>query len=538
MTHRRLQALICVVVALTIFCSLAFSAEIPTLAQKDGRYALMVDGAPFLMLGGQVNNSSAWPAMLPQVWTAIDYIHANTVEVPVYWEQIEAKQGQFDFSVVDTLIKQAREHNVRLVLLWFGSSKNAGMHYAPEWVKTDQRTYPRMMNAKREPMDIISPLGQASLEADKKAFVALMRHLKQVDSDQHTVIMVQVENETGSYGTPRDFSPIAQKAFESPIPKGFAAAMRKSAGSWQQAFGPDADEAFAAYYMARFVDEVAAAGKAEYPLPMYVNAALRDPEDANARPGATYPSGGPSHNVIDIWKAVAKHIDLLAPDIYLSGDSKYVKVLDLYSRPDNALFIPETSNKPENAKFFFSALDKGAIGFSPFGIDRTGYLNAPLGADDVSDKGLEPFAANYRLLGPMQREIARLNFEGKLRAVAEQKGKPSQTFEFGRWQVKVSYGLPQFGFGNNPPGNPNSDGRALIAQLGADEFLVTGINARVDFEVPPSVTGQHMDYLRVEEGQYKDGQWQFKRIWNGDQTDWGLNFKQIPHVLRIKLMTY
>jgi beta-galactosidase GanA len=103
--------------------------------KKDGRYALFVDDAPYLMLGGQVHNSSAWPAMLGKVWPAMEYLHVNTVEIPVYWEQIEPRQGQFDYSLVDALLAQAREHNLRLVLLWFGTWRNGSQHYMPEWMK-------------------------------------------------------------------------------------------------------------------------------------------------------------------------------------------------------------------------------------------------------------------------------------------------------------------------------------------------------------------------------------------------------------------
>ena len=531
--HRHMFALLGVLV----FSCLATSAEIPKVVQKDGRYALLVDGQPYLMLGAQIHNSSAWPRMLPQVWDAVKFISANTVEAPIYWEQLEPKPGQFDFTNVDTLVRQARENNVRLVLLWFGTWKNGAMHYTPEWIKTDTVRYPRIINANGQKMDILSAHSQPNLDADSKAFSALMRHLKEIDGNQYTVIMVQVENEAGHYGTVRDFSPAAQELFDSAVPAELVTALRKQRGTWKQVFGADADESFAAYSIAHYIDQVAAAGKAEYALPMYVNVALRDPEDANARPGANYPSGGPTHNVLDLWIQTAKHIDAIGPDIYLNGDKKYGKVLSLYARADNPLFVPETSNAPANAKYLFSALGLGAIGFAPFGVDRTGYSNAPLGAD-TTDKTMLPFADNYRLLKPFAREIAELNFEGKLKTAVEEKGTPRKSIDFGKWQVMVSYGLPQFGFGTNPPGNPDAEGRALVAQLSADEFLVTGFDARVDFELAPSITEKKMQYIRVEEGVYENGDWKFLRIWNGDQTDWGLNFKSSPQVLRVKLGTY
>ncbi len=540
MSIRRSNSMRAAVLMLTLlFSGAAFAAspELPKLVEKDGRWALFVDGSPYLMLGAQVNNSSAWPAMLPKVWPVIDLLHANTVEAPVYWEQIEPRKGQFDWSSVDAMLQQARQHRVRLVLLWFGTWKNGSSHYPPEWIRADTKTYPRMINSEGKPIDSLSPHAATNLAADKAAFRALMRHLKTADGEQHTVILVQVENEIGAWNTLRDFSPQGQKLFDGQVPADLLKALNKSAGSWSEVFGKDAVETFQAYSLAHFAEEVASAGKAEYLLPMYVNAVTRDPEDPNAGPGHGYPSGAATYNMLDVWKAAAKSIDLIAPDIYGSSDMGYRKTLEFYGRKDNAVFVPETSNNPAFARFFFLALGHGAIGFAPFGMDRTGYFNAPLGADDAKDDTIEPFAENYRLFAPMQREIARLNFEGKLKAVLEQKGKPSETLDFGKWQVKVSYGLKQFFFGDNPPGNPALDGRAMVAQLGPDEFLVTGVNARLDFSLAKA-NGEQTQYLRVEEGTYKDGKWEFLRLWNGDQTDWGLNFKHVPYVLKVKLGTY
>lgn len=524
------------IVGCVLCLSLLAAGEMPRLIEKDGRHALLVEGRPYLMLGAQINNSSAWPEMLPQVWPAIEAIHANTVEAPVYWEQLEAQPGRFDFTNVDALVNQAREHKVRLVLLWFGAWKNGGMHYAPEWVKADNRRFPRMLNGDRRPLDILSVHSPETLNADRTAFAALMRHVKQIDGDEHTVLLVQVENEPGSYGTVRDFSAAAQKAFEGEVPREFAASMHKPAGTWRQVFGQDAEEIFSAYSAAHYIDQVAAAGKAEYPLPMYINAALRDPLDSHARPGANYPSGGPSFNVLDVWKAAAKSLDMITPNIYLR-DEACLKTVALYARPDNPLLLVETSNDPSFAKYFFSVLGSGGIGFAPFGIDFTGYANYPLGVAEVSAKSLAPFAENNRLMATMVREIAQWNFEGKLKTAVEAKSAASQQLDFGKWQAVVSYGLPQFGFGNNPPGNPELDGRALVVQLAPDEFLVAGIDARVDFKLA-SKNCEQMDYIRVEEGRYENGNWRVTRLWNGDQTDWGLNFKRVPQVLKVKLGTY
>jgi len=512
---------------------------LPKIVQKDGRYGLFVEGAPYLMLGAQVNNSSAWPAMLPKVWPAIEYLHANTVEMPVYWEQFEPEKGQFDYTVLDTLLAQAREHHVHLVLLWFGTWKNGSSHYMPLWLKRTPELAPRMRGANGRAVDSPSPYAAAALKADAAAFTALMGHLKTADG-QHTVLMVQVENEPGTWGNVRDYSPAAQKLFEAPVPAELLTALHKQAGTasanWQQVFGDDAEEFFHAWSVARYIEQVAAAGKAVYPLPLYVNAALRNPLNPGRPP--SYESGGPTDNVIAIWKAAAPSIDLLAPDIYMSESAPYLKVLELYHRPDNALFVPETGNSPAYSRYFFAALGRQAIGFSPFGMDYTGYSNTPLGATRIAEEGLEPFALNYKLIGPMDREIARLNFEGKLQAVVEEKGKPLESLEFGPWKVLVSYGLGQFGPGENPPGNPEPTGRALVAQLGVDEFLVAGFFCRVDFHVADTASGKQRQFLRVEEGTYEDGKFKFVRIWNGDQTDWGLNFTSAPQVLRVSLGTY
>ncbi len=511
---------------------------IPHIVKKDGRYGLFVDGAPYLILGAQINNSSAWPAMLPEVWPAIEAIHANTVEMPVYWEQMEPRKGHFDFGIIDTLLAQAREHRVHLVLLWFGTWKNGSSHYMPLWLRNSPEESPHVIGANGRAVDSPSPYSADALGDDVNAFTALMNHLKATDR-RRTVLMVQVENEPGTWGSVRDFSPEAQEQFDAPVPADLLAALHKQvtgpSATWQDVFGDDADVYFHAWSVARYVGQVAQAGKSAYPLPLYVNAALRDPLKPSLP--AIYETGGATDNVIPIWKAEAPSIDILAPDIYMNDRERYLKVLDLYQRPDNPLFVPETSRSSLVAPFFFEALGRGAIGFSPFGVDFTSASQDPQSLE-ASKESLAPFALNYELIGPMDREIARLNFEGKLKAAAEEKGKPTQTMDFGAWQATLSFGIPHFGRNHPPPGNSEPIGRALIAQLGDNEFLVAGFFCRVDFKLSDSASTKQRQYMRVEEGNFQNGNFKPLRIWNGDQTDWGLNFGSVPQVLRLSLGTY
>lgn len=512
---------------------------IPKLVQQNGRYALIVDGAPYLMLGAQVNNSSAWPTSMRQVWPAVEAMQINTLEAPVYWEELEPAPGRFNFAQVDMLIEQSRQHKVRLVLLWFGTWKNGSGHYIPRWMKLDEERYPHVVTAKGVPVDSLSPHSKFTLEADKRAFTALMRHLKLKDP-QHTVIMVQVENESGTYGSVRDHSPAAEALFAQNVPAAALKAMGKTQtgasqeGTWQQVFGDEADGIFQTWHVASYIEQVAAAGKAEYPLPFYANAALRDP----IHPGkqGNWESGGPTDDVLALWKAAAPSIDVLAPDIYMSDYKKYMAVLDLYARPDNALMVPETGNSSDYARFCFAAIGHGALGWAPFGMDFTGYANFPNGAAKIDDALLKQFSFNFADLRPIARLIARLTFEGKVKGAAEDESTHIQRLDFGDWTAVVSYGLPQFGAGQPAPGNKPPTGEALIAQLGPNEFLVTGYNARVDFE--PKAEGRQRQFLAVEEGTYKGEEWDRARIWNGDQSDYGLNFLTTPQLLTVTLATY
>jgi beta-galactosidase GanA len=505
----------------------------PQIINANGRHAFMVDGAPFLMLGAQAHNSSAWPGTLPKVWAAMDDLHANTLEIPVYWEQFEPQEGKYDTSIVDLMIKGAREHNLRLDFLWFATWKNAAGHYLPLWAKSRPELNTHIMNS-RGVADSPSPLSEACMKADMKAFAALMRHIKEVDPI-HTVIIIQVENEAGSGGTIRDFSPEATKVFEAPVPADFLKALggrngaMKDSGNWQEVFGDNADEYFCAYCTAHYVGQVAAAGKAAYPLPMYVNVALRAPF-GNPRP-PVYESGGATENVLDIWKTAAPALDLLCPDDYYGDTPSYVAVLDHYSRPDNGLFIPETRGSGPDARRFFAALERGAIGWSPFGFDYT--RNTP--------ETIAPTGLNYRMLEPIMREVAKLNFEGKVQAIQEEpEQNGSVSFDFGAWTAVIKWS----------GGRPAPTGRALVAQISDNQFFVTATDCVVDFK---AASGAHRSLLRVEEAEPLEhpldtspdakvysaaSAFRMLRILNGDETDHSLPFSSAPETLRVTLGTY
>lgn len=533
-------------------CAVAHGADAPTrpqLVQRDGRHALMVDGAPFLLLGAQVHNSSNWPVALEQVWPAVKDIGANTVEVPISWEQIEAVERRFDFSFVDTLLRQARERHLRVVLLWFGTWKNTSPQYTPAWVKFDNRRFPRMVDRDGKDSYCLSPLGEQTMEADKKAFVALMSHLKKVDSSQRTVIMVQVQNEVGTFGLVRDFGAKAQAAFERDVPAAVLARKKPpvpgaASGSWRAVYGDYADEYFHAWAIASYIETIAKAGRAVYDLPLYVNNALRDPLEPIAPWKSNFASGGPTYDVIDIYKAVAPSIDIAAPDIYHPESAKVSAHLQQFQRPDNSLFVPELGNSETYARYLYQILGRGSIGVAPFGIDYFDYANFPLGAKRSDRAMVEPFGRVFKVFAPMQRQWARWAFDGRTWGVAEGDDHADQTVTMKGWKAKITFGQWMFGErewpGNAkeaPPHAAVAQGGVAIAQIADDEFILVGQFVRVRLD---DAEGSGRALIeRAEEGHFDaKGRWVMVRRWNGDQVDWGLNFTGKPVVLKVKMGRY
>lgn len=542
--RREIAALAIVFAFFTESMSLASGAQqppIPHLQKQGSATQLIVAGKPFLVLGGELGNStsSSLEYMRP-LWSKFVSLNLNTVLAPIYWELLEPEEGKFDFHLVDGLIEEARQHRLRLVFLWFASWKNSMSCYAPPWVKTNQQRFPRAQDRSGKGMEILSPFSRENLDADARAFAALMRHLREVDGREHTVIMVQVENEIGMIPDSRDRSTIANKLFNQPVPSEllnyleqhkealvpefhakWAAAGLKSRGNWEEVFGQGAatDEIFMAWHFALYVNRVAAQGKAEYQLPMFVNAAL-------IRPGylpGQYPSAGPLPHLLDIWRAGAPQIDFLSPDIYFANFAEWCRK---YQRSGNPLFIPEViANTLSGVNALYAIGQHDAIGFSPFSIES------------VEEPTRSLLTGSYALLAQLAPLI--LEHQGKNKMVgllaesAEQR--VPQQVRLSGYTLNVTYERQAPAQGAETP-VPTSGGLAIA--IAPDEFIFAGTGLVVTFEGnDDSLVG----ILSAQEGKFVNGQWVPGRWLNGDQTHQGRHLRLAPgrfDIQRIKLYRY
>jgi hypothetical protein len=503
---------------------------------------LLVDGVPYLMTGGELGNSSASStAYMNPVWPKLQKMQLNTVIAPVYWELLEPQEGRFNFTLIDDLIKSARQYHMKLVLLWFGTWKNSMSCYAPGWVKTNQKRFPRVANSMGRPEEIITPFSKDALLADSKAFGSLMQHIKETDSKLHTVLMVQVENEIGMLPDARDHSTLADEAFSRPVPakliswlnshkntlvpemqKIWQEGGNKTSGNWEAVFGKSlaTDELFMAWYFAEYANVVAKAGKAIYPLPMYVNAALNAP---GKKPGQ-YPSAGPLPHLIDIWKAAAPGLDLLSPDFY-NPNFKYWN--DRYARPDNALFIPEHRFEDGvDAKAFYAIGHYKALGFSPFSIET----------DNKTAGG--PLSQSYRIIQQLSGEISKAKRNGTMEGVLLSKDADTVRLQMGDYMLTVSHDLTLGWSPKAKDANWLLTGGIIIA-LANDEFYVGGTGLVISFK--PVKQGERAGILKVDEGVFVNGKWQPGRRLNGDEDHQGRHLR-IPvgeyGIQRIKLYNY
>jgi hypothetical protein len=488
---------------------------LPRLEHRGAATQMIVDGQPFLMLAGELHNSSASSiAYMTPIWDKLAALHLNTVIGTVSWELLEPREGQFDFTLVDAQIAEARRHDMRLVLIWFGTWKNADSTYVPLWVKTDLKRFPRMQSKSGANLEELTPLGEESLAADARAFGALMRHIRQVDP-RHTVVMMQVENESGILHDSRDRSPLAEAAWSRPVPrelmdylakhrdallpellKVWGANGYRTSGTWPEVFGNDAwaGEVFMAWHVGRYIGKVAAAGKAELAIPMYANAWLV--QNDRQLPG-DYPSGGPVSRVMDVWRAAsAPGIDLLAPDIYIQD---FQGVCASFTRSGNPLFIPEARVSAPNLVWAIG--QHAAMGVSPFGIE-----------DARED---DPLADGYQMVESMMPLVTLAQAEGRIAGVLLN-DETTETISMGGYKLVISAArrrrppqpAPQPGVDNRPYG--------LVISEGPDSFLLAGSGFAVVF-TPDSQGPKTAAIASIDEGRFEGGRWIPGRRLNGDE---------------------
>ena len=522
------------------------ATDIPHLRKQGTATQLIVDGKPFLALSGELSNSTATSVeYMKLVWPRLVASKINTVLAGVSWNQIEPQEGKYDFSVLDGVIQGARTHHMRLMLLWFGTGKNGLSSYAPDWVKKADERFPRAQMAGGKSIELLTPFSDVNRDADIKVFTALMRHIKAVDGQQHTVIAIQVENEVGMNGDTRDRSPVADKAYAGPVPKELLDYMQqhkdtlipefrqvweatgsKTNGTWEEVFGKGVatDEIFMAWQYARYIGRVVDAGKAEYPIPMNVNAALprtstiadlaakgREP----GRAGNIFAIGGPMDDLMDVWRAGAPRIDFFSPDVY--SDRDFVTWCARYSRSGNPLFIPETRNNMEaKAMYMFGRHD--AVGLSWMGVER-----AP--TPDVE------MVRGFDLIAQLAPLIAKHQGKGTMSAVLLGADDPPKKIQVGNYTMEVTRMRPRVAPGappGTPPPPPPGFAGAIFIAAGPDEYYAAG--TEVSVVISPNTPGpEHAGIGTVEEGVFVDGRWVPSRQLAGDETGQGGNLSLRSH---------
>ena len=508
----------------------------PHLARRGKVIQLIVNGQPFLMLAGELHNSSSSSlAYMRPIWPRLKAMHLNTAVVPLSWELIEPTEGHYSWHLLDGLLRQARAYHMHVVFLWLASWKNGLSSYPPLWVKANTTRFPRVILRGR-PTTILSAFAPATRRADAAAFAAVMRHIQQVDGAQHTVLMMQVENEVGILGAGRDHSPAANRAFNGPVPRRllqYLAAHKtelnghflrfwrrhgeKTAGNWPQVFGrgPRAGQVFMAWYYARFINAVAAAGKAQYPLPMYVNTWLA----GQGAPPGTFPSGGPLPFVQDVWRAAGHAIDIFSPDLYASN---FVAWCRRYHRNGNPLWMPETTNGPRAAaNVFYAVGEDAALGFSPFAIDTPYPYNSARANPHWfygSDMKIAPptLAESYQALAELWPRIQRAEQAGTIRGFVLSPSQSQVEFDLNGYRLHVSRDA-LFGRGVHA-------GFGLIMADGPNQFFGVGRGFQVTFtSLGPS--GDTVGLGWVQDGSMQGGHWVAGRRLNGDEDSQGQDWR-------------
>lgn len=476
--------------------------NIPYLNKNGTATQLIVKNEPFLMIAGEVHNSSAsTEEYMKPLFPKLKAMNLNSVFVTLAWEQFEPKEGFFDYTLVDAIIDNAKNNNLKVCLLWFASWKNGESSYAPLWVKKDTNRFLRVKTKDGKEIETLSPFCEATKMADARAFAKLMEHIKEYDKEQ-TVILMQPQNEVGMFQD-IDYNQVSLDLYKQSVPTQLTSYLKKNKshlkpylkdawsksnfktnGTWKELFGdtPESKAFFTTWQYATYINYVAKSGREQYNLPMMVNAwIVQKPEDL---PGV-YPNGGPVSRVMDIWKAAAPDIDIQSPDIYLPN---FKEIVAMYHREDNPLLVPES--KAEVGRAYYAFGEHDAICFSPFGIE------------DAADNFV--FTKSYEVLNEVEHLIKKYQGTGKMRAVLKEGSETDKDIYLGNYKIKVMYE------------KPNEPSFGIIIQSDSNEFIVIGMNMSIYFS---SEVKNTIGYIgQVFEGRYENKKWVTTRMMNGDET--------------------
>lgn len=513
--------------------------QIPHLVKTGNKQQLIVNNQPFIILGGELGNSTATTMeSMENVWEKLKLMNMNTLLIPIYWELLEPEEGKFDYTLIDDLIFEARKQNYKLVFLWFGSWKNSMSSHAPAWVKLDTKKYPRAKNETGENQEILTPFSENNLKVDLNAYQHLLRHIKEVDSKEQTVIMIQTENEIGMLPSARDYHPLATEKFNQQVPKDLMNYLSKNKnilkpdllniwknngfkakGNWEEIFGKglQTDEIFMAYYFAKYTNEISSAGKKEYAIPSFVNAALNRP---SKKPGE-YPSAGPLPHILDIWKATSPSIDLYSPDFY-NPDFKHW--CDLYTKQNETLFIPEHQfNNSIAAKALYAIGHYQALGFSPFNPEQT-----DLPKEDKLSKAYEAIAQIKPLLDTNWGK-------NKIEGILLDKDNREATFMLGNYEFKAQHTF-NLGWEPNSKAENWETAGGIIIQTGENEFYFVGFGVSLTIKNTKNPNTK-VGILKTDKGYFKDGKWTVLQHLNGDQTHQGRHIRSFVDDFSIQRFT-
>lgn len=510
--------------------------NLPLIKRYNDKYMFFVEDKPFIMFGSEVHNSAASsPEYMKIVWRKVRELHCNTLLVPVYWNLIEKEENKFDFDMVKRVILEARENKIKLVLLWFGSWKNGLSSYAPNWIKQDLNRFPKTENEVGIKTKILSMFCSDIFNVEVNSFRAFLNFIKEFDEKEQTVIAIQIENEVGILGAPRDFSKGADEVYNGTMNEDLMAGLMKyktinpnkvGSGSWEDIFGKTAPEAFMCYHYASYIDNLAKAGKEIYKLPCFTNVWLKGEDDE----AGTYPSGGPEPDMIGIWKTMAPNLDFLSPDIYTF---EFEKIAELYTRYDNPLFIPETRRDKWAVANLYTAIGRfNSLCYSPFGTESigedrifiTGIIHTDINDKNVSSEMVKDYLSrSYKLFNNMLDIITKSYGTDKIIGFAQKEGENEYKCNIGTYELNIEF------YHVIDDDNEFIPGAGIVIQSDKNELIFIGYGYKAELDSMDE--GKQIDFLSLEKGRYDEtSNWTKYMDLNGDEQY--IRLEEVPSVIK------